>query len=552
MALRLNHINEGIMVVRFLLRQTSSATTRTTRTATTAKKKIPCSFTKSSYSCREISSRSFTSSISTPKEVFWCGKVVFPDETRPGSIVVDHSTGTIESTHPGQTEQEAQELAHEQNLKFTNLGSEMALSPGLIDVHVHISAIGREWEGYTTATQAAAAGGITTVINMPLNSIPATTTVENFQNEIKEAETSSLFANVGYWGGIVPSNVKDSTILQDIVETGILGLKAFLSPLPPAAGFVAVSPEELEKAAKICGLANKPILVHSELMTEEERDQALENSFASISDKSSSAREIYQAHVASRPAKWEQDAVRVVCGLTDRCHMHIVHLSDFGCLKFIAFAKARHPGRLTVETCPHYLLFDSAHQAILLNNDSNQIDNRIKCFPPIRDRVNRELLWSDGIASGLIDIIASDHSPCEPDMRSGDFQNVWGGLSGLQYQLLSTWSEASVRAYSLQDMAKWWSQNPYERLLKASLSKSCKIGSIEKGYRADLCWWDPEHIGMPDDYQKEYHRWKGASPYSTMSTMKGRVLGTWVTGEQVYDGEADEHKAAAGRLLLAG
>lgn len=479
----------------------------------------------------------------------WCEQVVFGDpqaseSVRKGSVDIDNNTGTIVACRPGEEWPQAQVRNPGGAQKL--VGSTTVLSPGLMDVHTHISALGRNWEGYETATMAAAAGGITTLMGMPLNSIPSTTTLEAVEMERDQTKQERLYVDVGLWGGVVPDNL--NRIQELLGSPFIFGLKAFLAPLPPAAGYQAVSPTQLLEAAKICGPTGKPILVHSELMTAEESTNAMEDSLASTDLSSCSA------HLQSRPAKWEQDAVRVVCQATRQqqdegfvtCRMHIVHLSDArGCLPIIKAFKERDFGDmgplLTVETCPHYLLLDDS-----LVEDG---DTRIKCFPPIRDAANRELLWA-GLQSGLIDMVASDHSPCEPHMRNMEARNMkmaWGGLSGLQYQLQATWSDAVKRGFIAADMAKWWSERP-SHLTGMQRSK----GRISVGRQADLCWWDLNHVGAPNEYSQEYHRWKGTTYFADNDKMQGRVLGTWVRGRLVYDGQKDELLEPAGKLLTCG
>lgn len=489
----------------------------------------------------------------------WCDNVVFggtassKEATTMQMGSVDIENDTIVGCHPGEKwlEAQARNPNGSHNLLLagrspTTTGTTAVLSPGLIDVHAHISALGRNWEGYETATKAAASGGITTIMGMPLNSIPPTTTLEAVDMERAQAAKEPLFVDVGLWGGVVPDNLHQIKALLE--SPYIFGLKAFLAPLPPAAGYQAVSPAQLMQAAKICGPTGKPILVHSELMAEEESIAASENSFAATAESS------YQAHLRSRPAKWEQDAVRVVCEATRQrqgdgfvtCRMHVVHLSDArGCLPIIQACKEDESAvddssssLLTVETCPHYLLLDES-----LVQDG---DTRVKCFPPIRDAENRELLW-DGLERGLINMVASDHSPCEPFMRnmeSQDMKTAWGGLSGLQYQLQATWSDARKRNHTPIEMAKWWSEQP-ARL--AGLSKY--KGRIAVGNQADLCWWDANHTGSPNEYSREHHRWPGTTYFADNSNMCGRVLGTWVRGSLVYDGIRDEHHTPTGEIL---
>jgi allantoinase len=506
-------------------------------------------------SLRRIRRPSFCS-LST-KTTLWCGNVVFGETNEASSTSskprlqqgsIDIENGTIVGCHPGEEWSEAQ--ARNPN-GTQNLGStRTVLAPGMIDVHTHISALGRNWEGYETATKAASAGGITTLMGMPLNSIPSTTTLEAVDLEREQAAKEPLFVDVGLWGGVVPENLHQ---IQELLKSPyIFGLKAFLAPLPPAAGYQGVSSLQLLQAAAICGPTGKPILVHSELMAEDESLQATEDSFAKAGALSS-----YAAHLRSRPANWEQDAVRVVCQATRQklqgdkfvsCRMHIVHLSDArGCLPIIQACKQSEAvygdsslsSFLTVETCPHYLLLDDS-----LVQDG---DTRVKCFPPIRDAENRELLWA-GLESGLIDMVASDHSPCEPSMRnvpSQDMKTAWGGLSGLQYQLQATWTNAVERKYTPIDMAKWWSEKP---ALLIGLAN--RKGRIAVGHQADLCWWDPDHTGSPNEYSQEYHRWRGTTYFADNPDMRGRVLGTWVRGNLVYDGIQDEHNEPAGELLF--
>lgn len=542
-------------------------------------------------SLSRISRRLLSTSVSSSltKKVFWGPKVVFGGDQFQhtidrGTIVVDRR-GDIVACFPGETREEAFTRAKTATLsdagdpapnchEFIDLSSLLqphsstttfssCLSPGLIDVHTHISALGRNWEGYTTATQAAAAGGVTTIIGMPLNSLPPTCSVAQVEAELAEAhQRSKLFVDVGLWGGVIPGTVALTDQLCSLLShPNILGLKAFLSPLPAAAGYQAISPTQLLEVAKLCGTFDKPILVHSELMTAQQASEAAQQAYDS-GDPSLSLDESWTAHVQSRPVKWEQDAVRVVVEATQYCDMHIVHLSDgLGCLPIIDQAKheirestdsfhheqvssqkagRRRHRRLTVETCPHYLLLDTSQM--------RDGDTTVKCFPPIRGPEQRRELWL-GLSTGLIDMIASDHSPCEPSMRKATMRNAWGGLSGLQYQLPATWTSAhrangessSIRPDETK-IAKWWSSNP------AKMAGLDDRGSIEPGKRADFVWWDTDFVGIPDSYMREYHRWRGDCFYSSQE-LRGRVLGTWLTGTQIYDGMKDEFGADLGSYI---
>ena len=475
-------------------------------------------------------------------KVLWSGSVLFDDDDdraerpsspRPGSVVINTS-GQIEACI-GQhvSSHQAKHYADLHNYEFVNLGEDTCLSPGLIDVHTHISEMGgRNWEGYYTATRAAAAGGLTTIMGMPLNSLPPTTTLDAVDMERTAANSYSLACDVGLWGGVL-DDTSIETLTELVSSPFVFGIKAFLAPLPPNAGYQAVTPQQLKIAADICGPAHKPILVHSELMTHQESLQAADEAFERHGNNDAS----YMAHVESRPPEWERAAVQVVADLCDRCDMHVVHLSDAeGCLPIIQAAKAnnRHEKasqhRLTVETCPHYLL--------LTAKDIPDGDTRFKCFPPIRSANNQRLL-KEALRSGLIDMIASDHSPCDASMRKRaelDMRRAWGGLSGLQYQLPATMQamEAVVTNDPQSMMATWWSRNP--SLLVPGLAKS--KGCIQNGKQADLVAWDSSFVGPPTSYSSEHHRWKGDCVYTDMS-LRGRVMGTWLAGMQVYDGETD-------------
>lgn len=460
---------------------------------------------------------------------YWCGNIVFGNkQVAAGSV--DVKQGVITGLHPGESYRDAKFRAQPEHL--IDLGEVYCLMPGLIDVHTHISALGRDWEGYETATAAAAAGGITTLMSMPLNSLPPTVNVEALHLEKQAANDAHLFVDVGLWGGILPNSFDDLPRLLD--SPFIFGIKAFLAPLPPTAGYTAVTPQQLQRVAHESGSRNIPILVHAELMTTEQQDAQTALAYAN------GPAESYQTHVESRPVAWERDAVQVVCDIVQAniCDMHVVHLSDAGCLRIVQRTKtAATEKRLTVETCPHYLLFAMQE----LPND----DTKYKCFPPIRDSANRDKLWQNGIQPGLIEMIASDHSPCEPHMRKSPLREAWGGLTGLQYQLPATWTAACRRGYSIADISKWWSQQP------ASLvpSLGAKKGAFKLGYRADMVYWDPNHVGAPSTYSEEYHRWKGDCVYSDL-VLKGRVLGTWVSGVHVYDGWADRHLEAPAQLMM--
>lgn len=505
--------------------------------------------TQQAGSVTRIPSTTTISSSSSSFLALWSPRVVFGGDqeeytVQEGTVVVDQTSGIIHACVPGETRDQARSrIQNSNNVPLLDLSqrhssfSSVCLSPGLIDVHTHISSLGRSWEGYTTATQAAAAGGITTVIGMPLNSLPPTVSAEIVEQELQAANTSRLYVDVGLWGGVLPETAYLDDQLRELLNhPNVLGLKAFLSPLPPNAGYQAVTPDQLLHIAKICGTFQKPILVHAELMTVEDIQREIQRAYPADGSLDDS----HDAHVQSRPPQWEQDAVRLVTEATQYCNMHVVHLSDaLGCRPIIEQAKsspASRQGRLTVETCPHYLLLDT--QQVKVG------DTRVKCFPPIREPEQREALW-EGLASGLIDMVASDHSPCEASMRQHSIRNAWGGLTGLQYQLPVTWT-ASKRMRNIHvteaDIAKLWSRNP------AQLAGLQDRGSIETGKRADFVIWDTNYTDQPDNYIKEYHRWRGDCYYSSQE-LQGRVLETWLRGSQIYDGVDDQFLSHSGSYI---
>ena len=404
------------------------------------------------------------------------------------------------------------------------------VSPGLIDTHVHLSPLNRTWEGFTTGTRAAAAGGVTTVVLMPLNSLPPTTTPEALEMELQAAATAHLYADVGFWGGVVPGNRKQ---LKPLLEAGVLGIKAFLSPLPAAAGFEAVLPEELSEAAPAIAAADVPLLVHSELMTMGEIDHLV--AAAGGSTRS------FATFLATRPRQFEQRAHQALVEILDKTpglHVHIVHLSDATSLGYIAMQQERlGANRLTVETCPHYLL--------LAAEDIPEGDTRFKCFPPIREGWNRGLLF-EGLLNGTISTVASDHSPCDFPMRqteSGDFFKAWAGLTALQYSLPATWAavaqgglfESNEAAWT--HLARWWSEQP------AELAGLHNKGRLKEGFDADLVIWDPFAVTTQEH---SFHKHDGSAYAGRL--LRGAVRETILRGKSVY--KEGEHAADAGRVLL--
>lgn len=390
------------------------------------------------------------------------------------------------------------------SLPVEDVGS-CALSPGLIDTHVHMNEPGRtEWEGFAYGTRAGAAGGVTTIIDMPLNSIPVTTDAQALALKVAASE-GQRWVDVGFWGGVVPYNVPN---LVGLAEAGALGCKTFLSP-SGIDEFPETTRADLERAMPImrdCGL---PLLVHAELEIG--------------ADVHEPNRRKYQHYLESRPRRWEDEAIKLVVELVreTRCRAHIVHLSSSSSLQTLRRAKDEGLP-ITAETCPHYLCLD----AELIPDGATQY----KCAPPIRERENREQLWR-GLFEGVIDFVVTDHSPCTPGLKRldlGEFDVAWGGIASLSMGLGAVWTEASKRGATLPQIARWMSAGP------ASLAGLAqRKGRIARGYDADLVVWDPESAFDVDE-ERLFTRHK-LSPY-----LKRRLLGevkqTLVRGQRAFAG----------------
>ncbi len=379
--------------------------------------------------------------------------------------------------------------------------------PGLIDPHVHINEPGRtDWEGFETATKAAAAGGITSLVDMPLNSSPVTTNQDAFLKKTKSSK-NKLHVNCGFWGGIVPEN---SDNLEGLLESGILGIKAFLvdSGLDE---FPNVAESDLRKGLPSIAKKGLPLLVHCEL------EQANEDGLLLKKLPQS-----YAAWLLSRPKEWENRAIEMIIKLCREfhCRTHIVHLSSATALPMIEAARAEGLP-LTVETCPHYLFFHS--------EDIPDADTRFKCAPPIREKANNEQLWN-ALESGLIDFIASDHSPAPPSLKhleTGDFEKAWGGIASLQFLLPLVWTAAKKRGVGLENMANWLTARPAK-----FLGFHQKKGKIAPGYDADLVIWNPEANFVVEEKTIE-HRHK-ITPYLGQKLF-GQVKQTYVGGFKVFE-----------------
>ncbi|TYB67794.1 allantoinase AllB [Nonomuraea sp. PA05] len=383
---------------------------------------------------------------------------------------------------------------------------DLALLPGLVDTHVHVNEPGRtHWEGFDSATRAAAAGGVTTIVDMPLNSLPPTVSCEALDAKLRAAE-GQCHVDVGFWGGAVPGNAKD---LAPLHARGVHGFKCFMSPsgveeFPPLAG------AELRAALKEIAGFGGMMIVHAE-------DPEL------LAEPAGPG---YGEFLASRPGASERSAVAQVVRLAEEtgCRVHVLHVSSAECLEVLEDARARGLP-VSAETCPHYLTL-AAEQV-------PEGATTYKCCPPIRSRANRDLLW-DGLARGVLSCVVSDHSPSTADLKVPDFAAAWGGIASLQLGLTAVWTEAATRGHKLADVVRWMSANP------AALASIPRKGAIKAGNDADLVAFDPEADTLVD--AARLHHKNPVTPYHGR-TLKGAVLTTWLRGRPV---DGSPH----GRLLL--
>jgi allantoinase len=426
------------------------------------------------------------------------------------------------------------------------------VSPGIVDTHVHINEPGRtQWEGFDSATRAAAAGGVTTIVDMPLNSVPATTTAAALRVK-RDAAENQCHVDVAFWGGIVPGNTAE---LEPLVDAGARGFKCFLAP-SGVDEFPAVGEADLRAALPILARRGVPLLVHAEsphLIADCGLGIADRHANRNAdSDRPSNPQPIirdpqsYAAYLATRPAAAELDAIRLMLRLAGefRTRVHVVHVSSAEGVAAIAAAKAAWVP-VSAETCPHYLTFTA--------EEIPDGATEFKCAPPIRDASHRAALW-DGLGSGALDMVVSDHSPSPPELKRpdgvGDFVAAWGGIASLQLLLPATFTglnaqlatiggeRASVDALSL--LARWLSAAP------ASLSGlGDRKGQIAPGFDADLVIWNPNTTFVVDPAQLR-HRHK-LTPYAGR-TLTGAVLTTFVRGERVWDRNRLA-RAYDGRLL---
>ena len=428
-------------------------------------------------------------------------RVMLGSEIQPATLIIHD--GIIAEVIPGRPEV--------CDLPLDDLG-DLILMPGLVDTHVHINEPGRtEWEGFNSATRSAAAGGITTVVDMPLNCIPVTTSADALARKI-DSVAGKLWVDCGFWGGVIPSSLGD---LEELVEAGVLGVKSFtidsgIDDFPP------VKESHLRSAIRVLGDYGLPYLIHAELGQPAPQRAAIGSS--------------YRRFMESRPGQWENDAISLMIRLCQQARdegidarMHIVHLSSADALPLIAAARAQGLS-LTAESCPHYLT--------LCAEEIPDGKTLFKCCPPIREKENQQRLWQ-GLMDEVVDFIVSDHSPCSPRLRlmgSGDIEHAWGGISSLQFGLSIIWTEAKQRGIELPLVADWMSTRPAQF---AGLGS--RKGRIAPGYDADLVVFDDvASYTIRPEIIKYRHK---VTPYEGR-LVHGLVRATYVRGHKVYaDGE---------------
>ena len=423
-------------------------------------------------------------------------RAVTPEGEVPATVGVDG--GRIVAVEPG-----GAALAGDRVL---DLGDDVVLLPGLVDTHVHVNDPGRaEWEGFETATRAAAAGGVTTIVDMPLNSLPPTVDVAALEVK-RKAAAGRVHVDVGFWGGAIPGNAGD---LRGLHDAGVFGFKCFLlhsgvDEFPP------LDPAGLDEALRELSSFDALMIVHAE--DAHEIDSAPEPHGGRYVD-----------FLDSRPRQAENLAISHVIEAARRndARAHILHLSSSDALPLIASAR-RDGVALSAETCPHYLSFVAEE----IRDGATQF----KCCPPIREAANREQLWQ-GLADGVIDTIVSDHSPCTPELKrfdSGDFGQAWGGISSLQLGLPAIWTQARQRGFALTDVVRWMAERP------AAQAGMRRKGHLAVGYDADFCVFAPDEAFVVD-VAKLKHR-NPVSAYDRRP-LAGVVRSTWLRGTEITGDE---------------
>ncbi|KAF3934824.1 Allantoinase [Dactylella cylindrospora] len=484
--------------------------------------------------------------------IFASSNAIVNGKLTPATILISTETGKITNVY----EQLLPQSSFPAGTTYKDY-SPKVIMPGLVDAHVHLNEPGwrTEWEGFETGTRAAAFGGVTTVVDMPLNAIPPTTTVENLKLKV-EAATGQCWVDVGFYGGVIPGNEKD---LKDLVKEGVRGFKCFLID-SGVEEFPAVTSVDVAKAMEELKDQDTLLMFHAEMLPPISvgipypyhsvyPSNLKPNPQMSVGDAvlhgdppmaPAGPLEAYSTFLASRPPAFETYALAEILSaapIAPKLPLHIVHLSAVECLPMLK--EAQDSGiKITAETCFHYLT--------LAAEDIKDGDTRHKCCPPIRERANADGLW-DALKDGLVKTVVSDHSPCTPNLKvvgGGDFFQAWGGISTVGLGLSVLWTEGKKRGVDLIQISKWTSEETARQV--GLLGKK---GKIAVGYDADICVFDPDSSFKVTT--SEMHFKNKITPYEN-KTLNGIVCETWLRGKQIYSKDTgfDEAAGPIGTLLL--
>ncbi|MEU5399903.1 allantoinase AllB [Streptomyces sp. NPDC005963] len=431
-------------------------------------------------------------------------RVLTPEAVRPATVAV--ARGTIVRVLP-------HDAPVPPGVRSEDFGDDVLL-PGLVDTHVHVNDPGRsEWEGFATATRAAAAGGITTLLDMPLNSIPPTTTVAHLRTKQRTAHALA-HVDVGFWGGAIPDNTAD---LKELHAAGVFGFKCFLSP-SGVEEFPELDEGQFARALAETAALEALLIVHAE-----------DPGVLAAAPQRGGHR--YTDFLASRPRTAENAAIATVIAHARRldARVHVLHVSSASALPLIAAAK-EDGVRITAESCPHFLT--------LTAEEIPDGATEFKCCPPIREVANRDALWA-GLSDGTIDCVVSDHSPCTEGLKSQDFATAWGGISSLQLGLPAMWTEARQRGHTLSEVIRWMSAGP------AALAGLHRKGAVAEGKDADFTVFAPDETFTVDP-ERLHHR----NPVTAYAgrTLAGVVRSTWLRGHRIAIGSTPG--PPSGRLLV--
>lgn len=459
-------------------------------------------------------------------KLFLSGRVVLEDSELDGGVLVDESgriKRILDRTETNQLKRE-----NDGSIEIID-GGKLALLAGAVDSHVHINEPGRtHWEGFLTATGAAAAGGITTVVDMPLNSIPPTTTMANLKQKALAAK-GNVYVDVGFWGGVIPGNHES---LQDLVKAGVVGFKCFLCP-SGVDEFPNVEKEDLVKAFAALEGTGSLLAFHAEM----EDDNSV---MTTMKNKDP---EEYSTYLETRPPEMELNAISFINSLlpTTKVRIHIVHVSSSQVVPLLESARSKRLeagntdwcAGITAETCHHYLTLNS--------EDVPRGHSEYKCAPPVRDPQNREKLWQC-LREEKINLVVSDHSPCTSELKCANNLEAWGGISSVQFGMSLFWSAACIRGIGLCEMSKYLSRGP----AKLCSPLRNRKGSLKPGYDADLVFFDPE---ATFEVTPEIIRYKNKlTPYIGRE-LKGKVVKTYLRGQLIYSND-DLIGSPKGKLLL--